>query len=302
MTCYSPVPVWRSKTPNASGKHSLVFSEHQGIDGTRMEIPCRHCVGCRLDRAAEWQGRLMHEAKTHPLNSFITLTYSNEHLPRDGSLVKKHFQDFMKRLRKNTGVKLRYFVCGEYGEESFRPHYHAIIFGYDWPDKTKYATNRRGDVRFKSKKLEAQWGLGACEIGSVTPDSCGYVARYVMKKITGTMAESHYERVNKTTGELYQLLPEYINMSTKPAIGRNFYEKYSDEINTQDSILIKGQKRKVPRYYDKLLEREDPFLLEELKYIRAEQAHERRFDNTAERLEVRRQVKESQISTLKRTL
>lgn len=267
-----------------------------------MEIPCRHCIGCRLDRAAEWQGRLIHESKMHPLNSFITLTYNNANLPKDGSLNKKHFQDFMKRLRFNTGCPIRYFVCGEYGETTNRPHYHAIIFGYDWPDKRRYSSGSKGDPLYRSEKLNEQWGLGDCYIGAVTPESCGYVARYVMKKVTGELAEEHYRVVNTTTGEVHDLLPEYINMSTRPAIGRNFYEKFKDEIIRQDSILIRGKKRKVPRYYDKLTGKEDPYLLEELKYLRSEQAKSRADDNTDARLAVREEVKKAQIKTLKRTL
>lgn len=302
MTCYSPVPVWRSKEVNASGKRSLVFSENLGIDGTRMEIPCRHCIGCRLDRAAEWQSRLVHESKLHPINSFITLTYDQEHVPAHGTLVKKHFQDFMKRLRKNTGVKLRYFVCGEYGETTGRPHYHAIIFGYDWPDKRRYASNQRGDTRYVSKTLDAQWALGKCEIGSVTPDSCGYVARYVMKKIVGEMAKEHYQHIVPETGEVFDRLPEYVNMSTRPGIGHGFFEKFKSELIRQDSVLVKGKKVKLPKYYDRLIDREDPYQLEELKYLRTLQAEERKENNTPERLAVREEVKQAQIRQLKRTL
>lgn len=88
----------------------------------------------------------------------------------------------MKRLRKNTGCPIRYFVCGEYGDTNGRPHYHAIIFGYDWPDKRRHSSGSRGDALYTSKKLDEQWSHGACYIGNVSPDSCGYVARYVMKK------------------------------------------------------------------------------------------------------------------------
>lgn len=267
-----------------------------------MEIPCGGCIGCRLDRAAEWQARLVHESKLHPVNSFITLTYSPECLPRDGSLVKKHFQDFMKRLRKSHGGTIRYFVCGEYGDRDNRPHYHAIIFGHDWADKRHCSTGSRGDKLYKSAVLDRQWGLGQCWIGNVSADSCGYVARYIMKKVTGDQAKEHYERVNLNTGEIVQLLPEYINMSTKPSIGHDFYQRFKNEILDQDSVLLKGKKRKVPRAYDRLTEKEDPFLLEHIKFQRQKSAYLRRADNTDERLKVREEVKKATIKTLSRNL
>nr|QJB19390.1 MAG: replication initiator protein [Microvirus sp.] len=302
MTCYKPVPTWRSRHENASGKRSLVFSEKEGIDGTRMDIPCGHCIGCRLDRAAEWQSRLIHESKMHERSCFLTCTYTPENLPPGGTLVKKHFQDFLKRLRKHTNGGIRFFACGEYGDTTRRPHYHALIFGYDFSDKKNYGKGSKGDVLYVSKTLDTLWSHGACYIGSVTPDSCGYVARYIMKKVTGDLAEDHYRVVDTTTGEIHQLLPEYIHMSTRPAIGLSFYEKFSDEIHRSDFVLVKGKKRKTPRYYDKQLEKTNPDLLEELKYLRTVKAAERRQDNTDERLAVREEVKLATIKPLKRDM
>jgi len=302
MPCYKPVPVWRSKQTNPSGKRSLVFSENLGIDGTRMDIPCGGCIGCRLDRAAEWQTRLIHESKMHPLNCFLTCTYDDVHLPPGGTLVKKHFQDFMKRLRKHTNGGIRFFACGEYGDTTRRPHYHAIIFGYDFGDKRKYSKGSRGDYLYNSNTLNQLWGLGNCLIGAVSPDSCGYVARYIMKKVRGQMADEHYKNVDTRTGEIIPILPEYIHMSTRPAIGLNFYEKFKDEITQSDFVLVKGKKRKTPRYYDKRLEQENPELHEDIKFLRTQKALTRKADNTDERLAVREEVKLATIKPLKRNL
>lgn len=302
MPCYKPVPVWRSRQVNPTGKRSIVFSENLGVDGTRSDIPCGYCIGCRLDRASEWQARLIHESKMHTQSCFLTCTYDDDHLPRDGSLNKKHFQDFLKRLRKSTNGGIRFFACGEYGDTTRRPHYHALIFGYDFPDKRPYSKGAKGDTLYNSKILHKLWGHGNCLIGAVSADSCGYVARYIMKKITGQMAKDHYRTVNTHTGEVFDLLPEYIHMSTRPAIGLNFYEKFKDEITQSDFVLVKGKKRKTPRYYDKRLEKENPFLLEDLKFLRAEKAQLRSQDSTPERLAVREEVKLATIKPLSRNL
>jgi hypothetical protein len=236
----------------------------------------------------------------HERSCFLTCTYDPQHLPADGSLNKKHFQDFLKRLRKHTNGGIRFFACGEYGDTTRRPHYHALIFGYDFADKKPHGKGSKGDILYVSRTLDDIWGHGVCYIGSVSPDSCGYVSRYIMKKVTGQLAQDHYRVVDTTTGEIHQLLPEYIHMSTRPAIGLSFYEKFHKEIHQSDFVLVKGKKRKTPRYYDKQLEKKDPDLLEELKYLRTVKAAERRQDNTDERLAVREEVKLATIKPLKR--
>ena len=116
------------------------------------------------------------------------------------------------------------------------------------------------------------------------------------------MAADHYRTVNTETGEVHDLLPEYIHMSTRPAIGLNFYEKFKNEITQSDFVLVKGKKRKTPRYYDKRLAVENPFLHEDLKFIRAEKAQLRAQDSTPERLAVREEVKRAAIKPLTRNL
>lgn len=244
----------------------------------------------------------MHEAKDHELKSFITLTYDDLHLPEDFSLDKTHFQLFMKRFRKKHGGKIRYFMCGEYGDQTERPHYHAIIYGCDFPDKTKHSKGTQGHQLYKSKTLDELWGLGLTWIGDVTHESCGYVARYCMKKVTGEMAQDHYARINPKTGEWYLLQPEYINMSLKPGIGAGFYEKFKTDLYPSDYAVVKGKKLPVPKYYDRQLEKSDPELLEKLKARRKARALKDKANNTRERLAVRKEVAEAKTSTLKRNL
>ena len=73
----------------------------------------------------------MIEAGQHTDNAFVTLTYADDQLPDGNSLCPEDVTKFLKRLRKRIDpVKIRYFLCGEYGEGSTsRPHYHLILFG-----------------------------------------------------------------------------------------------------------------------------------------------------------------------------
>ena len=133
MACYKPLRAWQC----ANG--DVVFAELGRFDITRqLDLPCGQCVGCRLERSRQWAMRCLHEAKMHDRNCFVTLTYNNDNVPADRSLNYRDFQLFMKRLRFHfRGVPIRFYMCGEYGEDFGRPHFHACLFGLDFPDKTR---------------------------------------------------------------------------------------------------------------------------------------------------------------------
>lgn len=182
MPCFYPLHGYRAKRINPkTKKRAIVFKVHDGFVDMPVIVACGRCSGCRLERSRQWAIRCMHESSLHEFNSFITLTYAPKHLPPGGTLVLKHWQQFMYRLRKKYGKGIRFFHCGEYGEKLGRPHYHAILFGLDFADKTKWKM-RRGYQTWRSKSLEKLWPFGHSEIGSVTFESAAYVARYILKK------------------------------------------------------------------------------------------------------------------------
>ena len=153
----------------------------------------------------------MHEASLHDENSFLTLTYSDENLPPGGSLHLPDFQNFMKRLRKSIAPKrVRFYHCGEYGDILSRPHYHALLFGYDFDDRKFFAKRNENSV-YTSTELSSLWPHGFSVVGSVTFESAAYVARYVMKKVTGERSLDHYGG----------LKPEYTTMSRRPELVRD---------------------------------------------------------------------------------
>lgn len=260
----------------------------------------------------------MHERQFHDLAIFVTLTYDPAKLPPRGSLDRTHVPAFFKRLRQRMWrdhqktvsylppanrppvQKIKYFYCGEYGEETGRPHYHAIIYGVDFNDKTFYKTSSSGDRIFTSKLLDDLWSHGQCNIGSVSFQSCGYVARYCLKKITGELAENHYRRLDEDTGEWYQLEPEFSYCSK--GIGERWIEKFQSDCFPSDRVVINGVESGAPRYYRKKLEKADPKLAEKLKYRRISSAAKRKADNTPERLAVRHECRKAKTQTLKRTL
>jgi len=244
----------------------------------------------------------MHEAQLHELKIFVTLTYSDDKIPPGNSLQLSHFQSFMKRLRKAHGSKIRFFHCGEYGETSFRPHYHAILFGIDFADKKLHSKNGRGETLYKSETLEKHWGHGHCLIGAVTSESCNYVARYILKKVTGDSAKGHYENVNLATGEISTRTPEYVTMSRRPGIGSEWFDEYAQDVFPSDRVIVRGKEAGTPKFYTRLYLQKNPTLEEHLKRTRKRRAKKRASDNTPERLRVRETVKKAAISTLKGTL
>lgn len=238
----------------------------------------------------------------HPTNCFITLTYDEEHLSEGHTLVKSDLQNFYKRLRKK-GFKFRYFSAGEYGETTNRPHYHAVLFGIDFiNDRKRFKETPQGHTLYTSETLTKTWGLGHCLIGHFSYQTAAYTARYVLKKVGGKHAPDHYTRVNPCTGELTQALPEFALMSSRPGIGRTWYEKFHTDAFPSDFLVHEGKKHTVPRYYFDQLKRTNESLHNEIKQKRVIAREKNSADSTADRLYVREECKLSRLSQLKRSL
>jgi hypothetical protein len=241
----------------------------------------------------------------HKQNDFITLTYAPENLPYRGQLNVKDWELFIKNVRKHLGPGIRFFMCGEYGEKMDRPHYHAIIFGHQFTERKLWKDNGTNGKLYRSVQLERFWPHGHASAGSVTKQSCGYVARYVMKKVGGQLAQNHYQRTDPETGELYQLIPEFSRQSRMPGIGASWFEKFGYQVFDRDYVIVKGQKVKPPRYYEKLHDRMlDPVTLEQTKGKRDQKSHTPEVfnDNTDERLKVKETVKKAAVKFLKKGL
>jgi hypothetical protein len=328
--------MWAIKRYNTlTGKNEVKFLRHKTDDddkstlitlaishgGRLIQLPCGQCTECRLARSREWATRCMLESKEHKQNYFITLTYDEEHLPKGqaietttgeiyevGTLNDKDMQEFWKRLRitwkrKYNIENIRYYYCGEYGETYGRPHYHAICFGLPIYDLKTDHKSKKGNMNYISKEIEKIWGKGRVAIGTVTWDSCAYTARYIMKKQTGKGNEEYYK--------ILGVKPEFVRMSRRPGIGKNYYENNKDSIYDIDGIYIstkKGvQKIKPSKYYDKLYDIDNHERLENIKEARkataelTEQQITRSTDMTAREIrETKEQSKKIAQRTLKR--
>lgn len=298
MPCYHP---WKQRRA-IKGRPGQFWA-----DLPARELPCGQCIGCRMARAADWQTRIAHEAQLHDANCFVTLTFAPEHIPQDHSVRVRHVQLFMKRLRKALGHgRVRYFACGEYGEQNFRPHYHLILFGYCPADLVPWRKTGSGFVVSRSAFLERVWPYGHVEVGTVTTQSAGYVARYVIKKSTGEAAAAAYSRADPDTGETWQVEPEFICMSSKPGIGRGWYDKFSSDAFPSDFVVLEGQKRPVPRYYLKQLKAAEGEQLAtpstKVLARRNASAREHAADRTPDRLAVREESQQLRAKRLKREM
>ena len=235
-----------------------VFNPKYGYIDKKIQLPCGQCTECRLKRSREWAIRCMHEARCHEHNSFITLTYNDDNLPHSRSIDMREHQTFVKRLRKYfdlQGKKFKYYMCAEYGENTFRPHYHYCLFGVDFDDKKYYKRNHMKQPLYTSPTLEKIWAKGYAVIGDVSFESAAYVSRYIMKKINGDMAQEHYNYTDPNTGQTWiNLTPEFNAMSLKTAIGKEHYQKFHTDIFPSDECIVKGKKMKPPSYYMKLFQ------------------------------------------------
>lgn len=276
--------------------------EKQGSNWRYQLIPCQHCWACQLKYSAEWASRLTWESNYHEHKYFITLTYDEEHLPiyesfkyidEDGDVTKyendgtwngtlqpEHVTRFIKSLRKRyerqgiTGIK--YFYCGEYGEETHRPHYHMILFGapldinqfYDF-----HVDSKHKKLHWKSKEVEELWSYGMIDLAEVEWNCCAYVARYCMKKID----QENDARVYAEAGKI----KEFIRMSRRPGIGMRYYEENKDKIYENDEVIqktIQGNTSsfKPPKAFDRKFEKDNPEVYRMIKESRQQAAERNR--------------------------
>ena len=241
-----------------------------------VKIPCGRCIACRITLAQEWSIRCYHESKMHEENTFLTLTYDDTELPKYGSLNPIHFTRFIKSLRKHIkrdidDRQIKFFGCGEYGDQTQRPHYHVLIFGYDFADKKLHSRSKNEQDLYSSERLSAIWKRGHAVIGNVSYESAGYVARYSLKKRFGVGAKLHYGK--KT--------PEFLRMSrggqNGKGIGYEYFFKYYSDFIPNDYCVINGRKHPIPRYYMSLIDDE---VREHIRQIREENRND---ENTHDR-------------------
>jgi len=266
-----------------------------------MEVACGQCLGCRIDHRLMWSIRIVHESCMYENNSWLTLTYRDPaecdakqyknayHIPEKYSLTPSHVADFIRSLRKaNAPKKIRYFYCGEYGDENQRPHYHMCLFNHSFDDQELWKDDE-GLYTYTSGELQKHWPYGFTTVAELNVHTAAYTAGYALKKITGKRAEEHYLRCDEH-GEAYWLLPEYIRMSTgrgKPSgLGAKFYEKFHTDIFPSDTSPVPGygESQLVPRYYTNILAEHDPKMLKGVKLLRQEFIKNHAADFTPERL------------------
>lgn len=318
MPCFYPATAYRCEN------NEVVFDQRKGRVVSELRVPCGQCLGCKLERARQWAVRCSHEASLYEENCFITLTYNDEHLPDGGELDYTDFQKFMKRLRKYANRnnrtpkrrhgpqlpyrKIRFFMCGEYGPEKSRPHFHACIFNFDFDDRIYYKTSAAGSKIYLSAQLQNLWSdkggdpIGYVTVGDVNSDSAGYVARYSMKKTLGRGSALDYEYIDIETGELLYKEKEFTRMSLKPGIGTGFYKKWFRDIFPADMCVIEGVPCKPPTFYIKKLAIDKPDMYTLVSERRAELGVAKKDDNTDDRLAQKEQVLKAAIRSLKRDL
>ncbi len=267
ISCFSPLTI----VFDANGKQHIYKYDpdrpadeltYRDLKVNRIyKVPCGKCSGCRADHARMWSDRLLMEYRFHSPDTcfFVTLTYDDEHLPLisffDGDSSSENFVSslcpddvtkFLKRLRKKFG-KFRYFLSGEYGTSTLRPHYHAIFFGLNLDDLFPVSSSG-GFVLYSSPSFDSVWSKGQCLIGRVSAASCSYVARYCLKK---QGKDSSFEK--------FGCVSPFLRMSRRPGIGFDFFS----ESLYQHPYFFLGDENgahtvKIPRYFDKLLEKQNP--------------------------------------------
>lgn len=217
-----------------------------------MKFRCRKCLSCQITKRQEWAMRAVIESREHEANSFITLTFAPEYIPPSGVSVRD-LQLFFKRLRKAIyPVKIKYLACGEYGEKLKRPHYHALIFGYDFPDKKYFGKTKRGELIYRSELLEKCWTYGISSVGALTHASASYVAGYIHKKYNNKkdLEWKHYTQEDTTIAN------KEFNLCSH-GLAKAFYERNEEQLHNHNYIVYNGKKYGFFEYYNNLSRNSD---------------------------------------------
>lgn len=173
----------------------------------------------------------MLEQLKHNESCFCTLTYATEHLPESGSLSKRDLQLWLKRLRKEIPTKIRYYAVGEYGDRTWRPHYHAALYGVSY---------------LQAKIIEGTWKKGMIHIGELTKESAQYICGYVVKKLTNGKDP---EVIRKLAGRE----PEFCRMSLRPGIGASAMIDVADAVMSSTAMSIQSDVPGVLRHGPRLM-------------------------------------------------
>lgn len=277
------------------------------VNGAQKLMQCGRCHGCRLEYSRQWAVRCVHEASLYDFNVFITLTYKTLPVPCErcdepfdaGSLHYCDYQLFMKRLRiKRPGV--RFYMCGEYGDENGRPHYHAILFNCWFPDMTYWRKSESGFKLYRSKELEELWSLGDCEIGMVSFESAAYVARYVMKKMSGDGCGRVAQIIDPDSLVVVRRVKPFAQMSRKPGIGSPWLKKFYSDVYPSGKVVVNGAEVRAPKFYDKIARGRGLGEYFKLSDSRSEVGRAYAGELLPGRLEPRSQVADARASLFKR--
>lgn len=221
------------------------------------------------EKSREWALRATHELQFHKHACMINLTYAPECLPVDLSVSPQVWKGFADRLRQRMG-KFRYLMCGEYGDQTSRPHYHALLFGLDFSDdRLPSGQSKSGHALFESSDLYSAWPFGIAKIGAVNWDTARYVASYVNKQRTHSEETPDPKYFRTDDKEDWYVHPEFGSTSRRPGLGRAWIEEFWPEVYPDDfCVTPQGWKVKPPRYYDKWLEENQPDVWEDVKATR----------------------------------
>lgn len=266
--CNFPVSAWKPPTgrvqfgpPRHDDRRPLQY----------VKVPCGKCLGCQEANAKAWAFRCRLEWVEHRESCWATLTYSDKYLPP--TLSRQHLAAYLKRLRARQSDRvIRFFGCGEYGEQRKRPHYHVILFG----------------LSVHEPDIDQAWGMGHVQVDQLTPKAINYVAGYTAKKI-GYDTNVMLDRVDPETGECYRYQKPFLQMSRRPGIAAGAKQFVS---SWRDYAVNDGIKQSVPRYlHEAYLATLTPEELATHKEERAKKAVQAQRDGLARERELEQKLK-----------